>query len=221
MLKNKKYLIIIPARKNSKRLPDKNLKLIKNKTLVERAIEFGLKIGKKKNIFLSTDSIKIKEIAQKYKIICPSLRSRKLSSDKATTAEVCIDVIKKYEKITNNKIQFVILLQPTSPFRSVGIFKKSLKLFLKNQKPTFTVSEFINLQFKHLVIQKKNKTLKITKDIPNYFFTNGNIYIISRFDLIKYKSFFKKTFNQVLIKSKKYSIDIDKFHELKFARKIG
>jgi len=67
--KNLKILIIIPARKNSKRLKNKNLLKINNKSLIQRTIDEAKKIVPNKNILVSTDSKIILKIAKKNKII--------------------------------------------------------------------------------------------------------------------------------------------------------
>ena len=60
MYKDKKILAIIPARGGSKGIKNKNLKKIKNKSLVRRAIEFCKNQRQIDNIIVSTDSLKIK-----------------------------------------------------------------------------------------------------------------------------------------------------------------
>ena len=59
-------LVVILARKNSKRLKNKNILKIKNQSLIERCINFAKRIPKSK-IIVSTDSIKILNIALKKK----------------------------------------------------------------------------------------------------------------------------------------------------------
>ena len=60
----KKLVVFIPARKNSKRLKNKNILKLGSKKLVERTIKFAKKLVKNDCIFLSTDS----EIAKKLVI---------------------------------------------------------------------------------------------------------------------------------------------------------
>jgi CMP-N,N'-diacetyllegionaminic acid synthase len=55
----KKLVIIIPARKGSRRLKNKNIIKLGSKNLVERTIIFAKKLVKKNCIILSTDSKKI------------------------------------------------------------------------------------------------------------------------------------------------------------------
>ena len=54
-----KNIIIIPARKGSQRLKNKNLLKIKNKTLVEKTIDFSIKIKKVDKIIVSSDNKEI------------------------------------------------------------------------------------------------------------------------------------------------------------------
>ena len=80
--KNLKILIVIPARKNSKRLPNKNLLKVNKKSLIQRTIDIAKQITDKENIIISTDSSKIQKIAKQNQINVPWLRPKKLSSDK-------------------------------------------------------------------------------------------------------------------------------------------
>ena len=211
-----KYLIIIPARKNSRRIKNKNILTLGKKKLVEYTIDFALKITDPKNICVSTDSIKIKKIAKKYNLYCPKLRPKNLSTANTSSADVCINEIKNYENFYKTKIKYIVLLQPTSPFRSVSLFNKTKKIFLKNQRPTYAVSKISNK--KYLYSNKKNFFLSNNK---SYFEINGSMYFISKRDILKKKSFFLfKNFNVSIFKSKKYSIDIDTIYDFEHAKKF-
>ena len=60
----KKLVVVIPARKGSKRLKNKNTLILGNKNLVERSIIFAKKLVKNNCIILSTDSDKILKIGK-------------------------------------------------------------------------------------------------------------------------------------------------------------
>ena len=49
------FIYLILARKGSVRIKNKNLKKIKNKSLVEHSIDFAKKVAKVDKIILSTD----------------------------------------------------------------------------------------------------------------------------------------------------------------------
>ena len=94
-------LIIIPARKNSVRLKNKNILKIENKTLIEHSIIFAKKIFPNTNILVSTDSKKIREISLRKKILCPWLRPKNLSTSKALTEDVVLHALNWFEKKKN------------------------------------------------------------------------------------------------------------------------
>lgn len=209
-------LIIIPARKNSQRIKDKNLLKLGKKNLVELTIEFALKISDKNAIYLSTDSNKIKKTSEKYGIFCPSLRPSSLSKSNSKSVDVCIHALKTFERLKDCKVKNIILLQPTSPFRSVNIYKKTFKLFDKNKKPTFTVSYLTA----NKIIQNYKGLKFVSNSSKKFYQPNGNVYIIKAKDLKKQKSFFGKNFNILIIKSKKFSLDIDTVYDVQKAKKF-
>ncbi len=211
------HLVIIPARRNSKRIKNKNITLLGNKRLIEHTIQFALKITKLKNICISTDSIKIKKIAKKYGIFCPKLRPKHLSQPETNSADVCIYEIKNYEKINKTNIKYLVLLQPTTPFRSISLFNKTKKIYLRNGRPTYTVSKLDSGKY---LYSSKNRKFFLNKS-KNFYQINGSMYFISKRDIFKKKSFFKfKKYNISIFGSKKYSIDIDTIYDFEEAKKL-
>ena len=93
-----KILGVVPARKGSKGIKDKNLLKIKNKSLVEIAIREAKKSKLIKDISISTDSFKIVKIAKKLKISVPSLRPANLSGDKTNIFKVLNYELNYWEK---------------------------------------------------------------------------------------------------------------------------
>ena len=72
---------IIPARKNSKRIKNKNIKLLNGKPLIEYTIIEAKKSKLLDKIIVSTDSPIIKKISGMNGINVSKLRSKKLSSE--------------------------------------------------------------------------------------------------------------------------------------------
>ena len=75
------FVFIIPARKNSKGIKNKNLIYYKKKNLIEHTFKILNSINKK-NKFVITDCEKVKKIASKYSINIDYKRPKKLSGDK-------------------------------------------------------------------------------------------------------------------------------------------
>jgi CMP-N,N'-diacetyllegionaminic acid synthase len=129
------YLAIIPARSGSKGLPNKNIKKIDGKTLIEITVNCANKIEKIDKIFFSTDS---QEYINIYKnlnidkdITFDYLRSKELSSDTASANEYIIDCL-KYLKEKNIIVKNFIILQVTSPLRQVCDIEHALNEYENN-----------------------------------------------------------------------------------------
>jgi len=90
---------LIPARSGSKGIKNKNIVKINNKELIGYTIDLAKKIKLINKIIISTDSKKIKKIAEKFGAIVPFLRPKKFSKDNSTD----LDVFKHYLFWLNKK----------------------------------------------------------------------------------------------------------------------
>ena len=122
---------LILARKNSKRIINKNIISFRNKPLIYWTIKQSLKIRSFKKIILSSDSLEIKKISKKIsKKILFNNRPSYLSGAKITSEKVMIYLIKKYKFKPKD---YVLLLQPTSPLRRVQDIIDMIKNLKKNR----------------------------------------------------------------------------------------
>ncbi len=212
------FLYLIPARKGSLRLKNKNILKIKKKTLIQRTIEFAKKISTKKDkILVSTDSILIKKISLNNKILCPWLRPNSLSGNKVSSEKVIVHAIKWYKKHYKLLPDGIILLQPTTPFRSISHFRKCINKFSISNKSIISVKN-VNTVFKDIYFKKKNN-LKILKE-HDFFIPNGSMYILNTHDFLKFKSInkIKKSFFEM---NGRYNLDIDYPHQYLLANQIA
>ena len=127
-----KILALITARKNSKRLPKKNLKKIGDKTLVEWSISSAKNISEIIDVFVTTDDSEILKISKKNGAISPWLRPKYLSRDDTSSEDAVMHAVKWYEKNVS-KFDGILLLQPTTPFRSKNNIKKAIRYFKKKR----------------------------------------------------------------------------------------
>lgn len=209
-------IAIIPARKGSKGLKNKNLLKIDNKTLIERTINFAIESKLFSRIILTTDYKNINNNKIEYRE-----RPKELSKENTTMVEVIKDVI---DNCNISKEDNIILLQPTSPFRN----KKDLKRVIEQLRffeSSITVKEVeINTE---LIFSSKNKNELKTKNIDNKktnrqfneikYIPNGNIFGIRVKDFIVNNSFYGKTIGYVE-QFGKYNIDINKKEDLLLAK---
>jgi CMP-N-acetylneuraminic acid synthetase len=218
-----RILALILARGGSKRLKNKNLRKIKGKSLVSIAISFAKKLNYIENILVSTDSKKILKEAKKNKVLTPWLRPKFLSRDSSSVVDSGIHALNWYER-KFNKIDGVLLLQPTSPIRILKTFHKGIKFFIKNKSNPVVGVSIYNKKLIDFVKVNKNKAKAIfkKKNIKSFsekqvFKINGSFYLISPKMLRDNKSFICKRFTPLIMKSFEESIDIDDKRDLKLA----
>jgi len=114
-----RLLAIVPARGGSKRLPRKNILALGGRPLIDWSIRSALDSGLCVDVLVSTDDQAIADVAAASGALVPWLRPAELSTDTAGTAPVLAHALQWYEQ-QHGGVDAVLLLQPTSPFRSVA-----------------------------------------------------------------------------------------------------
>ena len=121
-------LVVIPARGGSKGLPGKNIKNLCGKPLIVYSIDVARAITIDDNICVSTDDQNIIDVVEIYGLHVPFVRPAELASDTASTNDVLLHAIKFYED-KGKKFNKILLLQPTSPLRTVEQVKEAISLY--------------------------------------------------------------------------------------------
>ena len=200
----KKILALVLAKKNSKRLKNKNIYKLGNKPLITWTFD----TLKKKNIkslftdiLVSTDSSLIIKISKKYNFLTPWIRPKKLSKQITSSESSALHALEWYEK-NIRKVDALFLFQPTSPFRSQKKILAAVKILSKNNN-------------KQIVSVCSKKTYKFKKnDI------NGSIYLTPVSILKKFKTFKKKGYIPLKTYRPSENIDIDTLEDMVFAENI-
>ena len=217
-----KILVLILARGGSKRLPNKNILKLGKKHLINWSIDFAKKIPFVYDILVSTDSKKIGLIAKKRGALVPWIRPKKLSLDKTKSHDAAIHAINWYE---NNiqKVDALMLLQPTSPFRKLKTIKEGIRIF-KSKKNISVIGverSKYNSNNYYTLNKTKNKSLKkLLKKTEDVYRVNGSFYLISPFNIRKNKSFYHNKTFPLVCNSMIESIDIDNKDEWKIAKRL-
>jgi len=217
-------LAIIPAKKKSKRLPNKNIKLLAGKPLIAYTIETALKSKLISRVIVTTDCPIIAKISKKYGAEVPFLRPKKLTTQKSGKLEVCKHVINFLSKKEGSNIFSFIVLQPTSPLRLTADIDKAIKIFRKN-KADSVVSfckakplewhRYIRNNGSFYTIKRKNSINNLTKKI-NYL-VNGSIYIFRTSFMKKNMKYNKRSFSYIMPRERSVDIDdIDDFESAKY-----
>lgn len=181
-----KPLIVIPARGGSKGVPRKNIKVLGDKPLIQYTIDAAKGVFDDEFICVSTDDFEIKSVVEQLGLKVPFLRPNELASDTAGTYEVLLHAISYYE-FKGYFPDTLILLQPTSPFRTSAHIKEALKLYHESIDMVVSVKETKANPYYILFEEDSNGHLKKTKeanftrrqDCPKVWEYNGAIYIIN------------------------------------------
>ena len=214
-MKNFHLAAIIPARRGSKGLKNKNITIINGKKMIEYSLLSASRCKTIKKIFLTTNDRKIITLTKKYKKVETYERSEILSTSAALLKDVINDMLKRIVK-KYPKINHFILLQPTSPQRTSKDIENAIKFYKKNNyKNLISVSEPINSPYEIIFLNQKNYSLIIKRkkqlnrqSYKKSYFINGSIFIGSIKKFLKGKKFLDRS--SVFFKmEKKHSIDIN------------
>ena len=172
-----KTIAIIPSRGGSKRLPNKNIKLLGEYPLIAHSILFAQKNNTIiDDIYVSTNDKEIKKVALKFgaKVID---RPEAISGDFEPTVSALKNVL---ENVTD-KILNVILLQPTNPLRPSNLIEDAFQDYqIGNYDSLFTVSQNFH-KFGKIINNKFipfNYTIgQRSQDLEPLFYENGLLYI--------------------------------------------
>lgn len=135
------HIAVIPARKGSKSVPDKNLQRIGGRTLIDRAIHVAKESGLFKDIILSTDiPIAIEEYENDDEVSVHK-RAEEMCSDEALMMDVVLDVIQNFNlcELGEHKPCYLWLLQPSSPGRTSEDIKM-IERIIKKESPASVIS---------------------------------------------------------------------------------
>lgn len=122
----------IPARSGSKRIPDKNIKILDGHPLLAYSIRAAIDSGVFDSVICATDSEKYAEIAIKYGAEVPFLRSSQISDDKSPDIEWVISMLQQL-KSHGREYEIFSILRPTSPFRLPSTIQRAWQLFSENR----------------------------------------------------------------------------------------
>jgi len=156
MYNKKKIIAIIPARGGSKGLPNKNIKKIYGKPLIYWTLKRVKESKLIDKYFISTDSIKIKNVCEKIGFDIPILRPSEFAEDDSPSSDVVIHALDYFKKLSL-KFDYVVLLEPTSPLRKPDDIDNAIKKLIDDQNSDTLVS-LGEVHMEHPSITKKIKT---------------------------------------------------------------
>lgn len=134
-----KNLCLIPARSGSKRVKDKNIRILAGKPLIYYTIQAALKADIFTKIIVCTDSSKYAKIVKSFGVECNKLRPKKISGELSPDIEWVKWIFDHYDRTLKKKFDNFCILRPTSPFRSSKYIKKVYRKFIKNYESSDSI----------------------------------------------------------------------------------
>ncbi|AZR73887.1 acylneuraminate cytidylyltransferase [Anoxybacter fermentans] len=211
------FLALILARGGSKGIPKKNIKILNGKPLLAYTIEEAKKSKFIDRVVLSTESEEIAEVGKRYGAEVPFMRPKELATDEASSIDAIIHALNWLKMNEDYWPKFTVLLQPTSPLRTVkdidGAIEKllehnaeSLVSLCEVDKHPFWLKKIID----NRVVPYTEEGQHITRrqDLPKVYSLNGAIFIAESILLVKERSFYVgRTIPYIMPKER--SVDID------------
>jgi len=227
----KKVIAIIPAREGSKGVKNKNIKILKDKPLIIHTIEEAKKSNLIDKLVVSTDSIEIAELSKNSGAEVPFIRPEELSTDSSLTYDVVKHCI-EYYKINGEHFDIILLLQPTTPFRTVETINKSINI-LKNNSVYTSVVSVVDVEGNHPLRMKKIEgdylinyidqgfeNMNPRNELPKVYIRSGAIYAILTKNFYEEQSLVSNLCAPIIL-DKIETINIDSPLDFKFCEFIS
>jgi N-acylneuraminate cytidylyltransferase len=211
-----KNIAIIPARGESKRIPEKNIQLLGGLPLLEHSIQYAIANSEIIDaVYVSTDNVTIKNWALDCgaKVID---RPEHISGDFEPTVSALKHVLESIEGDVEN----VFLLQATNPLRPQNLLKEAFETYEQGKyNSLFTVSR--NHQKFGKIKDNKFSPFNYSigqrsQDLEPLFFENGLLYITKASLILENKIISENAFpfevNHIFA-----NVDIDTLEDLEYA----
>ena len=195
MIAGKTVLAIIPARGGSKGVPHKNIRLLAGKPLIVWTIEEAKKSKYIDRLILSSEDEEIIKVAREYGCEVPFKRPVELAQDDTPGIEPVIHTINTLEE----KYDYVVLLQPTSPLRTVedvdGCIQHCItkgtpacvSVTEAQQSPYWMYKLDDDMKLKPFV--QYDGEINRRQDLPRVYVLNGAVYVAETRFINENKSF--------------------------------
>lgn len=211
-----KTIAIIPARGNSKRLPNKNLLLLGGIPLLVHSILFAQRNPSIiDEIYVTTDNAAIKKIALQYgaRVID---RPAAISGD----FEPTVTAIQHALDSIAEAVESVVVLQPTNPLRPEKLLQEAFEMFRMNDAESlFTVTrnhQKLGKISNNYFEPYNYKIGQRSQDLEPLYFENGLLYI-TQTKLIREGKIFSENSLPYEVNHIFATLDIDTQEDLNYA----
>ncbi|MCF2520634.1 acylneuraminate cytidylyltransferase family protein [Dyadobacter sp. CY351] len=186
---SKSILAIIPARKGSKEIPGKNMRLLAGKPLIQYSIESALASELLTRIVVSSDCAETIAFAKSWEgVEAPFVRPSELAADDTPSLEVVKHAV-NYFKEQQTEFDYICLLQPTSPCRTWDLIDRALAHMMETDADSLVTIRKIPEKYHPLwalgvtgnalqrVVQHEDMPTR-RQELPDTFCRDGKIYLL-------------------------------------------
>lgn len=215
---------IITARGGSKGIPKKNIKLLGGHPLIAYSIAVAKQCDFLDEVIVSTDDVEIADIAKKYGAKVPFLRPAHLATDEVKHVPVIQHAVEDFEKRSGLNVEYIVLFQPTSPFRLPEDVEGTLDVLIKNRADSAVslveVTENHPIKAKRIVdgfvvpffdgYPEPAGTRR--QDLPKAYKRSGAVYAMRRDIVMKKGELYGEKIGGYIVPTER-SIDIDNYKD--------
>jgi len=226
MIGNLSVLGLITARGGSKGVIRKNLREIGGKSLIARSVEAARSAACLDRVVLSSDDPEIIQAAILLGCEVPFVRPAELATAEASS----MDVVRHVLATLPERYDFIVLLQPTSPFCTGADIDGALQLCVESEAPA-CVSGCIPTKSPHWTFELDGQG-RMTPFLPEHYLTprrqelptafapNGAVFV-ARCDWIVKQPDFVTHETVAYVMPKERSLDIDNEFDLVLAEAVA
>lgn len=210
-----KVLGYIPARGGSKGLPGKNIRPLGGVPLLARTIRAARASKSLDRLFVSTDYPAIARVAERHGVPVPWLRPARLSRDGSNADDALAYDLERLEREQGYRPEAVLVLQPTSPFRTVATIDRAVALH-RRSKGRSVVSVTPARSHPNWCftiaggkLRRMNKGPFVARQhLPPAYFLDGSIFLASTKVFLRDRTFYKGAVLPLIVPAEE-ALDID------------
>lgn len=176
-----RVLAVIPARGGSKGIPKKNIRVVGGAPLIAHSIRCAKRVHEIDALVVSTDCEEIAAVAADEGVQVVK-RPAALASDEASTESALLHTMDELAK-QGRIFDYVIVLEPTSPLRSVSTIKNAIHSIIKSDYESLLAVRESTENIGHLV---DGQFIPLVPDAPRrrqlrdkYYIESSTIYAVS------------------------------------------
>jgi CMP-N,N'-diacetyllegionaminic acid synthase len=228
MTERERILAVVPARSGSKGIPNKNMQLLDDRSLIAHA---GLTLQACPSVgraIISTDSPLFAAEGVRYGLEAPFLRPKELSSDTASAVDTMRHALLAAEEHFGEQYSHALIIEPTCPLRTSADIEGAIALMRQSGDADSVISvslvdgkyhphKILEIREGHLdFCDPRGRSIVSRQALEPLYYRNGAVYVLTRRCLVDLKAIFTgKTLPYVIDRP---FMNIDAPIELELAR---